>query len=124
MVKKSKKDKRRAYLFGIIAEYFALLWLIFKGYRIIRRRFYCKQGEIDIIAYRGKRLVFVEVKARRKLEDCAASITHTKLQKFHKAVCYFITKNPRYANSYYQIDAILIGMDSLPRHLQSISRLY
>ncbi len=36
-----------------------------KGYSIIERNFRCKLGEIDLIAYDGKQLVFIEVKTRQ-----------------------------------------------------------
>ena len=36
-----------------------------KGYRIVERNFRCRQGEIDLIARKGKYLVFVEVKLRK-----------------------------------------------------------
>jgi len=32
------------------------------GYRILDKRWRCAGGEVDIIAVRGRRLVFVEVK--------------------------------------------------------------
>jgi putative endonuclease len=117
----NKKTRKSAYHFGIAAEYVAILWLMFKGYRIIRRRFHCKQGEIDIIARKASTLVFIEVKARRKLSSCAESITASKLQKFHKAVGFFLMKNPKYASMPQRIDAIFIGMDALPQHLKNIA---
>jgi putative endonuclease len=36
-----------------------------RGYRIIERRARCRLGEIDIVAWDGPVLVFIEVKARR-----------------------------------------------------------
>ena len=36
-----------------------------KGYKIIKRNYQCRFGEIDIIAQTGEYIVFVEVKTRR-----------------------------------------------------------
>ena len=49
--------------------------LMAKGYRILGLRAKTPKGEIDLIALRGRRLVFVEVKRRLTLEDAEASIT-------------------------------------------------
>jgi len=39
-------------------------FLLSKGYKVIERNFKTPFGEIDLIAYAGKVLVFIEVKAR------------------------------------------------------------
>jgi putative endonuclease len=43
-------------------EDIACEYLTSLGYRILHRNFYCRGGEIDIIALDGDVLVFVEVK--------------------------------------------------------------
>jgi len=42
--------------------------LVRLGYRIIERNCRSRWGELDLVAYDGDTLVFVEVKARRSLE--------------------------------------------------------
>jgi putative endonuclease len=49
-----------------------------KGYRVLARTYVVRGGEIDIIAWRGRAVVFVEVKARPKLEDALIAITPAK----------------------------------------------
>ena len=45
------KNKRKiSYLYGIFSEIAAIIFLTFKGYTILDRRFKTKIGEIDIIA--------------------------------------------------------------------------
>ena len=39
------------------------------GYRIIRKNYFCKSGEIEIIAYDNGYLCFIEVKYRKDLSD-------------------------------------------------------
>ena len=50
---------------GRRGEDLAAVFLLERGYRIIARNWRRKTGEIDIIAVRGKMLVFCEVKCRR-----------------------------------------------------------
>ena len=56
---------------GRIAEWIAAAFLCLKGYRILARRYRSKLGEIDLIAVRGRRLAFVEVKRRKlNINEC------------------------------------------------------
>ncbi len=55
-------DKR---LFGRIGESTAADVMRAKGYKILRRNYRCKYGEIDIIAERYGEMSFVEVKSRQ-----------------------------------------------------------
>ena len=49
---------------GRVSEWLAAAVLLAKGYRILGRRVRTPYGEIDLIAVRGRRLAFVEVKRR------------------------------------------------------------
>jgi putative endonuclease len=111
--------RRKAFIWGIIAEWIACLWLLLKGYRVISRRFHSKFGEIDIIAKKGKYLVFVEVKARKNKKLCAHAITYTKQQKMLKAIRYFLKIHSK-KNEQIRIDAIYICPYLLPQHIKNI----
>jgi putative endonuclease len=50
---------------GEPGEGYAAQALLGMGYRILRRNFSCRFGEIDIIAVKGDIIAFVEVKTRR-----------------------------------------------------------
>ena len=50
------------------------------GYKILRRNYHCRFGEIDIIALDGNRLVFVEVKGS-KVCDPAERIDKRKMER-------------------------------------------
>ncbi|MDD5564192.1 MAG: YraN family protein, partial [Thermoanaerobaculaceae bacterium] len=56
------RDRRRRVARG--GETVAALLLRLKGYRIEARNWRCPLGEIDIVAWDGTTLVFVEVKTR------------------------------------------------------------
>src|SRR5258707_15299491 len=64
-----------AFRTGISAEARACAYLILKGYRILAKRYRTPHGEVDVIARRGRALVFVEVKARATLDDAAYAVT-------------------------------------------------
>lgn len=49
---------------GEEGEAIAQRYLEKKGYRIIEKHYQKREGEIDLIAYDGDELVFIEVKAR------------------------------------------------------------
>lgn len=50
---------------GNKSENFVCDFLKKKGYKIIKRNFHCKYGEVDIITEKDEYIVFVEVKARQ-----------------------------------------------------------
>ena len=60
-----------AYRHGVFAETLAALLLRLKGYAIVARRYKTPVGEIDLVALKGRRLAFIEVKRRKTREDAA-----------------------------------------------------
>jgi putative endonuclease len=52
-------------LLGRRGERIACRFLLRHGYDILARRFNGRHGELDIVAFEGETLVFVEVKTRR-----------------------------------------------------------
>ncbi len=55
---------------GIFAEYIVLFLYKICFYQILHRRYKTYVGEIDLIAKRGKSLIFIEVKATKQdLQD-------------------------------------------------------
>jgi putative endonuclease len=63
--KKVRIEKISPYQLGEAGEEIAFRFLKKKKYRIVEKGFRFFRGEIDIIAYDGPILVFVEVKTRR-----------------------------------------------------------
>src|SRR2546427_11418534 len=83
MARRSNPSPERvaAHLVGLSAESRAAAYLIAKGYRIVARRFRSPAGEIDIVARRRGTLVFVEVKARERLDDAAEAVTERQRRR-------------------------------------------
>ena len=74
-------DRRRAERRGRRGEWLAAAALLLKGYAILERRYTSPMGEIDLIARRGRTLVFIEVKARATLDDAVTAVTYTARQR-------------------------------------------
>lgn len=93
MINQAQAKKRKSYLWGQVAEWFCILCLIFKGYRILARRFKCKSGEIDLIAQKGGMVCFVEVKARQNKQDALTALSFRQQQRITKAAEWYLVKN-------------------------------
>ena len=102
---------------GIGGEWIAAGVLLAKGYRILARRLRTPHGEIDIIAVRGDRIAFVEVKRRRTIDDAEAALTPAQGRRIADAAEWWIGRYPRYRDHEMGLDAILVVPRRLPRHL-------
>ncbi len=91
-----KVKKVLAHELGRSGESVALEYLKQKKYKIVDRGFRFLRGEIDIIAYDGRTLVFVEVKTRKsvKFSQPEESITPAKRKQLRKvAQGYLLRRN-------------------------------
>ncbi len=107
----TENKKKKSYKRGILAEYIAAFYLVFKGYHIIRMRYKAPVGEIDIIARRRNTLVFVEVKYRRSLEDAISAVGARSQRRIEKSALHFISFNKRYQT--YDMRFDVIGIEGL-----------
>ncbi len=66
------------------------------GYRIVARNFRCRQGEIDVIARRGRTLVFCEVKTRRTdfFGDPSEAVTPVKQARLRRLAAVWLSQHP------------------------------
>lgn len=67
--------KTSNYAKGVLAEATAEILLRTQGYSILARRFKTPSGEIDLVARRGSRVAFIEVKRRATIDDAAEAVT-------------------------------------------------
>lgn len=72
---------------GLLGENRAAAEYIKGGYEIVTRNFFCRTGEIDIIAKNDEYLVFCEVKYRSTLQfgSGAQAVTPTKIKRIIRA---------------------------------------
>ena len=80
------------------------------GYRVLRRNFRCRAGEIDLIVQRGDTLVFVEVKLRKNSlhGEAREFVTVSKQRKIRTAASYFLAGNSRVQDLQPRFDVIEI----------------
>lgn len=114
---RTAKDRRSALWWGHVAEALAALVLVSKGYRILARRYQVKGGEIDIVARRGDTVAFVEVKARRTLDEAHAAIDHVKRRRISRAVRVWLMANPWAMRLTLRGDAISLAPWRWPAHV-------
>jgi putative endonuclease len=109
--------RRAAFRRGLSAESRATLLLLLKGYRILARRWQSPVGEIDIVARRRRVLVFVEVKARARLDAAAEAVTERQRRRIAAAAEAWLAAHPRQAYAEIRFDAVLVMPRRWPRHL-------
>ena len=66
------------------------------GYRIVRRNFRCDQGEIDLIASKGRTLVFCEVKTRSTdyFGDPVEAVGRMKQARLRRLAAAWLEQHP------------------------------
>ena len=112
-----RPERQVAFRLGLSAESRAAAFLIAKGFRILARRFRSPVGEIDIVARRRHLLVFVEVKAREKLDDAAWSVTDRQRGRIVAAAEAWLARFPDESIRDIRFDAILVAPGRIPRHI-------
>jgi putative endonuclease len=111
------RRRRRAHRSGHWAEAIAAIRLMLSGYRILARRYRTKFGEIDLVARRGRLIVFVEVKRRNDLQTGLESVTPLAQFRIRRAAELFLRRHPQLAELSLRFDLIVITPWSWPRHV-------
>ena len=88
----------------------AIKFLERNGFRIIKKNFYTKWGEIDIIAFKDNTLYFIEVK-KGSFFNPAENITKKKLEHLKRAIKIYLSKNRIEFD--YTLAAIIIEKDKI-----------
>ena len=108
---------QQAWARGARAETLCRWWLRLKGYRILARDWRVKVGEIDLIARRGRLLIFVEVKARWDFATAAESISRHQRQRITRAARAFLATRPELGSLDIRFDVMLVSPMRPPRHI-------
>ena len=108
------KKKRRAYWRGQIGEWVAILYLLLRGYTIVKRRYKTPVGEIDIVARKRDLLIAIEVKTRKTIVEAGFSITFHQERRIERALMFYLAgKEP----CPVRFDLILIAPWRRPYHI-------
>jgi putative endonuclease len=110
-----RQERVRAYRRGIFAETLVALLLRLRGHRIVARRYATPVGEIDLVALKGRRLAFIEVKRRRTRDDAAFSVTAKQKRRIVRAAQYWLASHPSFAGHDLAFDVVLAAPWSWPR---------
>ena len=108
---------------GRTAERLARIYLRLKGYRILQADYITGRGthagEIDIIARRGRTLIFAEVKKRATIEQAAYAISETQRQRIRRGAEAYLQRHPQYAKHNLRFDAILVQLPLTVKHIKN-----
>jgi len=106
---------------GIEAEKNAANFLSQKGYRILTTNFTSRMGEIDIIAEKNGRIIFIEVKMRSSSSFGTGReyVTSKKLQKIILTAQLYMQKN-KLTNIPFQIDVVEVQGEQFT-HLENVT---
>ena len=115
-------DRRRAEALGLLAEGRVAWMLRLSFHRILARRFRCPAGEIDLIARRGRTVVFVEVKARATIEAAIEAVTPRARGRILMAADVFIARHPNLADHDRRFDIVAVIPGRWPAHVRDAFR--
>ena len=87
----------------------AAAFLLSKGLTIIKRRYTCRGGEIDLVALQGEILVFIEVKGRNSSSFAPeGSVNDRKRERICKAARRYLAE---FENSDRQVRFDIVAID-------------
>ncbi|MEQ1495986.1 MAG: YraN family protein [Novosphingobium sp.] len=101
---------------GRRGEVLAAWYLRFKGWRILAQRVKTPRGEIDLVARRGRMVIFVEVKWRTKAADLDFAIDEYRLRRVAAAAQAIAYRFVRIGDD-QRIDVLLLAPRRFPRHM-------
>lgn len=111
------KKKRHAYRYGHVSEYMAMVLLTFKGYRLLARRHKTPFGEIDLIAKKRQKIIFIEVKARKNKAYLIDALDNRQCRRIENAAQWYIERHSHYHSYHLRFDMMLVHGYRVPRHI-------
>lgn len=103
------KTGAESYQTGLWAEAFALKALKKKGYVLLEERYKTRYGEVDLIMRDGDSLVFVEVKARAKMDDSLYALTPRMRRRIEQSALHYISQTPEAVDMGMRFDVVAIS---------------
>ena len=112
-----RPDRVKAFRLGLSAESRAAMLLVAKAYRIVARRWKTPFGEVDIVARRRRTLVFVEVKARDRVDDALEAVTERNRRRIVAAAEAWLVRHPGDVDAEIRFDVIVVVPGRMPVHI-------
>lgn len=94
----------------------AAFWLILHGWRIVGFRQRTREGEVDLLARRGRVLAVVEVKRRATLAEALEAVGPAQQARL-AAVAARLAAQPVHAGLSVRLDIVALAPGRLPRHI-------
>jgi putative endonuclease len=107
---------------GRSAEAAAQLALETDGWTILARRCRTSAGEIDLVAEKEGLLAIVEVKARPRLVDAAASLSDRQQARLISATEIILANNPQWGAKGVRFDLLLVDAAGIVRRIADAFR--
>ena len=104
---------------GIWAERLACFCLILKGYFILATRYKTNVGEIDIVARRGRTIIFCEVKYRSDHDQGLFAISLKSQQRITRAATLFLQQKKVYTTMAVRFDALILSPPFSLKHVRN-----
>ena len=109
---------------GELGEEIAAVFLMKHGFNVIERNYTQKWGEIDIVAQKGKKLHFIEVKAVSCSIDYVTRVTGirpednmhpVKLKKLYRTIETYLMDKETPDNVEWQLDLLCVYLDQISK---------
>jgi putative endonuclease len=102
---------------GRRAEVWAALVLLLRGYRILGFRLRTRQGEIDLLALKGKVLAVVEVKSRLTAQAALEAVKPDQRERLRRAGAQLMQNRPSLKGCTLRLDLMVVSPGRWPRHI-------
>jgi putative endonuclease len=102
---------------GRRAEVLAALALMLKGYRILGFRLKTRQGEIDLLALRGRVLAVIEVKSRMTAQSALEAVRPDQRERLRRAGAQLAVNRPALKGCTVRLDLVALSPGRWPRHI-------
>ena len=114
-----RETRIRAYRSGLFAE--SLAGADAAAQRSPHRRdaLQTPVGEIDLVALKGRRLAFIEVKRRKTAEDAAWTLPAKQRRRIVRAAQYWLAAHPDFAGHDMAFDMVLAAPWVWPRYIEN-----
>ena len=109
-------QRRKAERRGHAAEYWAALYLMLKGYRILALRHRTPLGEIDLIARKNNVIAFVEVKARATATGAVDAVSYASQHRIRAAADLWLSRRKDAALLSSRFDIVAVLPRRMPKH--------
>lgn len=111
-----RNTRQKAERRGHNAEYWAALYLLFRGYRILAIRYRTRLGEIDLIARKGDMVAIVEVKARSSGMVAVDAVGLRSQQRIRAAAELWLSRREDASRLSLRFDIVAVLPRRLPQH--------